>query len=275
MHGETLNLEVSRTMFEIVNIMRIRIAKLPSIHLAYRSEGRGDPPIIMLHGFGATSLVWKEQFGVVSKRHRLVAPDLRGWGYSDKPSGSHYAIQDHVRDIQSLAEHLGFQKFVLIGSSMGGSIALQYCLAYPDLVSALVLVGARPRARPDLRELISRARNGGQRDIVLDTVHQSLAGNSAAKTQQLARSALRVSQDAVVYGLEDFQGFDVTKDLHKITVPTLIIFGEHDAIMGLNEGDLIHKRIKGSLFRVVPSSGHLPMWESPKYFNRLLQEFLE
>ena len=255
--------------------MALKTSLSDGLTISYRTAGNGDLAIIFIHGFGATSIVWKNQVKSLSETATIVAPDLRGWGYSSKPKGNRYRIQDHMNDITNLVSSLGLDKFVLAGSSMGGLLALSYYFRNRNKVKALLLVGTRARARKDLDGLIQRARSSEYKKIIREAALNSFSGNSQKAAQnQVLIGAMRATRDCVLHTLEAFRNFDLTDRITQIDIPTLIIFGREDNITPINEALYLNRKIENSSLELIDHSGHLPMFERPDEFNQSVRHFL-
>jgi pimeloyl-ACP methyl ester carboxylesterase len=109
------------------------------------------PPMVLLHGFSSTAIVWQNVAEALESRFHLVAIDQRGHGLSDWDPAGHYAIDDFVADAHAVAQALHLAPFVLVGHSMGGSIAYTYAAVHPEDVTRLVIEDAAPRPADDPR----------------------------------------------------------------------------------------------------------------------------
>jgi pimeloyl-ACP methyl ester carboxylesterase len=117
-----------------------KYAEVNGVRLHYVAAGKG-PLIVFLHGFPEFWYEWKDQLPEFGKDHRAVAPDMRGYNLSEKPVGvEHYQMKDLVEDVRSLAEHLGYKKFVLVGHDWGGGVAWAFAIAHPEYLEKLVIV---------------------------------------------------------------------------------------------------------------------------------------
>jgi len=128
--------------------------------LHYASSGRpGDALVLMVHGFPQAWFEWEEQLQDFGSDHFAVAPDLRGFNLSSKPSGvDHYRARHIVTDLQLLIAHLGYQRATIVGHDWGGAIAWNLAIYYPDLVERLIIINA-PHPYLFMRDL---ARNSEQ-----------------------------------------------------------------------------------------------------------------
>src|ERR1035438_5433196 len=118
-------------------------AEVNGIRLHYVSAGKG-PLILFLHGFPEFWYEWKNQLAEFGQDHLAVAPDMRGYNLSDKPSEvEQYQVRILIEDVRALAEHLGHKKkFILVGHDWGGAVAWAYAMAHPETLEKLVIVNA-------------------------------------------------------------------------------------------------------------------------------------
>ena len=107
------------------------------------------PPLVLIHGFASSTLVWsKVFFRLAEAGYRVIAPDLMGFGYSGKPKNGEYTIPGQARLLTRLLDSLGIPRAIFVGSSYGGAVAATCALDYPDRVEKLVLVGTVSNNRP-------------------------------------------------------------------------------------------------------------------------------
>src|SRR5215467_6053581 len=116
----------------------------------YQEAGAEDAPaIVLIHGFISSTLVWSDVLLPLARQgFHVVAPDLPGYGYSEKPSNGFYSIKTQARVILGLMDRLGIRKAILVGGSYGGAIAASIALDHPDRVERLILVGAVTNDKP-------------------------------------------------------------------------------------------------------------------------------
>ena len=252
--------------------------KFRNIVLNYSEKSHGKPKfaLLMLHGYGASSKVWKHQLDEFPKLGgATIAPDLRGWGDSQKPRDpKQYRLQNYVSDVENLVEELKLRKIVLAGSSMGGMIAQEFCLDNPNKVSALVLVGTRAKTRTDMPEQIQEVKEEWK-NLLRETVRKSFAQNVK---KSLMNSALKEGQETTracaLGSLLGFRNIDFENRLREIKIPALIVFGDEDQITPTSEGKNLSEKIPRSEFEIIKGAGHLAMLEKPREFNEILRRFL-
>ena len=259
------------------------IADLPGLKLHYEVAGSGHP-IIFLHGGCLDGRMWGEQVAALSKVYTAVTLDLRGHGCSEAPATG-YAPRDYMQDVRALIQSLGITKPTLAGHSLGGSVALEYALAYPNEVAALALVSAGLEGREVSHlqtEQRARRRELVRRKGVQDGLVRALLG--AGHFDGLRGDPAK--RDLVYQMLSAWSGanwLDRTprpphiphaQRLKEIKAPALVLVGEdegeryHQAAQRLTEGIAVSRKA------VVPGAGHLAPMENPDAVNDLLLDFL-
>lgn len=254
----------------------------------YEDIGSG-PALLLVHGFPLDRTLWTHQMEILSDSYRLVVPDLRGHGQSQVPSGP-YDMDQMADDLCALLQKLGVERVVLAGLSMGGYVAFAFWRNWPHLVRALVLVDTRAAAdtlegRANRRAMIQHAQTEGTGDIVEGMLPKLLSPTTLAGKPEVVLHARRMMAHTPTAGvIGALQGMaqrpDSTPTLATITVPTLIVVGEDDAITPPAEADAMRNAIlaAGSAPSVslacIPAAGHLAPLENPTAFNRTLRAFL-
>jgi 3-oxoadipate enol-lactonase len=255
-----------------------------SVH--YLDEGAGDPAVLFVHGFPFDSSMWEPQIPVtIDCGRRAVVPDLLGFGRSDVPvERSAYSIDRYADLVAALISDLGLGRVVVAGLSMGGYIALAVARRHPDVLAGLVL--ADTRADPDTPEgRQTRTDNqtvveekGDVTPLVDGLLERILAEGSPHHAEARLRlsDVMRATAPAGWIGaLEAMKNRrDQTDLLPTISVPTLVVVGENDALVPVDVAERMAKAIPGARLEVVPGAGHVANLESPEVFNRVFADFL-
>src|SRR6185295_680249 len=121
-----------------------RFVQVDDAEIHYQEAGDPNaPPLILVHGFASSTLVWSKVFLKLAEAgYRVIAPDMLGYGYTSKPRNGQYTIEGQSCMISRLMDRLGIGKATIIGSSYGGAVAATIALDYPERVENLILVGA-------------------------------------------------------------------------------------------------------------------------------------
>jgi pimeloyl-ACP methyl ester carboxylesterase len=257
------------------------------VKLAYYVYGEGQPTLIFLVAWIWTAEFWLPQVDYFSQNFKMVTIDMRGTGESDKPAGD-YTLDLYADDLDSIIEGLQEKNIVLIGESIGASIAIKYVARYPGKVSKLVLVGGSPKfmATDDfpygmpasgLVE-IQRAFAMGSYSMAMGAFLELIfpePGTNYLREWGL-KMALKAPPEIAVNSLTNLFQADVRPLLKKIDIPTLILHGEKDIVFTrVSEGaKYMHENIQGSKNYIIKDAGHFPSITAADKFNKILKEFI-
>ena len=253
-------------------------------HLYYEVSGSGHP-LVLIHGFSLDTRMWDDQFETFARHYQVVRYDCRGFGKSALPINDDYA---HADDLALLLEHLGVGQAYVLGLSMGGSIAVDFVLSYPEAVDALITVdsvlGGRqwtPRYGALVNAMWRRRRELDHQAWVEEWLRFDIFDVAMEKPTVAAKLRDIIS---------DYSGCHLTKDigsrvraanppaterLGEITVPTLVIVGERDSHDFHLIADILQEGIPGARKVVFPGAGHMVNMEFPEEFNRTVLDFLQ
>jgi len=261
----------------------VPFAEVGGTRLHYLDVGAGDLPVVLLHAFPLHAEMWAPQLACLAARTRVIAPDLKGFGRSDAPDDrSVYTMDSYAAEVAGLLEHLGVERMVLGGLSMGGYVAFAFLRRHAAMVAGLVL--ADTRAAADTPEVLERRTS--QQDMVADqgagaVIDTLLAGLLTEDTRSnrlelvaQVRSLMANPDAGYIGGLEAMKGRpDATPELGGIGVPTLALVGEHD---GPSPPDVVRswqERIPDSRLVVLPGAAHLSNLEAADEFNAAVDDF--
>jgi 3-oxoadipate enol-lactonase len=261
------------------------------IRLHYEVHGDGTP-LVLAHGYGATLDMWSEQIGPFSDKYRVVVYDSRGHGRTEAPRDwSSYNVDDYVEDQRQLMDNLGIHSAYVGGLSMGGMIALQFALTYPQRLKALLLCDTAASNRR--MESLQGGETEGHiaaaiRGLILrDVVPLGFAVARYLPLQVLpqirkapegVRSYVRSMRQHTALGLRGawhtiMTRPDVEDRLGEISVPTLIIVGDRDDLLAASRA--MQERIHGCRFVLIKDSPHGTANWRPEAFNKAVLEFLD
>lgn len=259
-------------------------ATVNGLRLHYLDEGHG-PPVVLLHAFPLTSEMWEPQIAALAPGHRVIAPDLRGFGGSDAPDDvGQYSMAAFASDVAALVDHLDLGPVVLGGLSMGGYVTFEMLRRHRSLVSAVIL--ADTRAAADSPEAKVR-RSGQQEEIragdvsgVLDTLIKGLLSEATHRDRPEVVARVRAIMDSVptqglVGALEAMKGRpDASDELAGIDLPTVVIVGTQDALSPPDVAAAMVDRLPEGRLVEIAGAGHLSNIEQPAAFDDALQAFL-
>ena len=251
--------------------------------LAIDHAGTG-PLVLFLHGIGGNRTNWTAQIEATRDSFHAVAWDARGYGDSEDYEGP-LDFGDFAKDVIRVLEHFGAPTVHLVGLSMGGRIAMDFHARFPDRVATLVLCDTmsdfQGSLTPDKRAEFIRLRQaplkaGKEPHQIADALVDALAGPNAdpAARRKLWNSIAALHKESYLKTIESSLTFDRSAEVDHISVPTLLLYGEHDRLTPPAIGQALNKRIAGSEFFMVPDAGHLSNIEQPDIFNAELLGFL-
>ena len=264
---------------------------------------------MFIHGLGSSGYMeWRHNLEAVAPQHRVFAPDMPGYGRTDKPR-AHYTIPYFAHFIERYIEDRGLRSAVLVGASLGGRVALEVALERPHLVNKLALVNTLGLGLPQLRVaqvaygLVSIPRVG---EAVMRLTRNALRVASPKMVRRVAArysgatdGAASAIDDAYIedlrqlYETDEFHNaylttvrglinpkaltngqHDVTKRLNELKIPVQLIWGADDPLFPLAHATRAHSLIEHSRLAVIEGAGHTPQAERPEQFNRVLDRFL-
>ena len=248
-------------------------ALLNGIEIRY--DVRGDGPALLLsHGYSATGRMWDGQLAAFSDRHRVIAWDMRGHGETESPNDpTLYSAGATVADMKALLSHLGVQRGVIGGLSLGGYVSLAFALAHPGMVRALVICDSGPGYRnADARAAWNKRAHERAAELEAHGLGV-LAGRSREMREAMGQHASAQGLAHAARGMLAQEGPHVIDGLPSIRVPTLVIVGDRDEPF-LAPCRYIAGKIPGARLEVIEGAGHSANLDQPETFNRVLGDFL-
>ncbi len=230
--------------------------------------------LLFVHAAGSNGNTWRQQLEAFADRHSPLAFDFPGHGRSGGTEGLH-SITAYRDFLAALLTHLNVRPSVLVGRSMGGAIAMEYALAHPERVRALVLVatGARFDLPQDLVDTWKKVMLGRMQQPFSTALFSPKTDFSVMRDTWMEQ--VKTDPRVRYFDLVACNQFDITERLAAITVPTLIIAGRDDAITPLQRAEALHAGIAGSRLVVIDDAGHMVPSEKPAEFNRAVADFLQ
>jgi pimeloyl-ACP methyl ester carboxylesterase len=258
----------------------------------YVDVGEGElEPIVFVHGLGGQWQNWLENIPRAAQERRVIALDLPGFGLSPEPR-DRITIPAYGRCVDALCEQLSLGRVDVVGNSMGGFVAAEVAIQFPERVDQLILVSAAGITSADIarrpiltvgRIAAAIATYGGarHRQIASRPKSRHLALSLVARYPSLLRADLAYEgffkgtgkpgfDDALRASLE----YDFRDRLPEIRQPTLIVWGENDSIIPVRDAGEFERLIPDSRKVVMRNTGHIPMAERPETFNDLMMRFL-
>jgi pimeloyl-ACP methyl ester carboxylesterase len=258
------------------------------LKLRYEVRGSGAP-VALIMGFSGSGRAWSERFlNLLDKHFRLVVIDNRGTGESDKPDVA-WTLRDMADDIAAVLDHAKLPHTHIFGISMGGMIGQEYALAYPERVQRLVLGCTNcgmshsiPGKPEDLARLMPQP---GMSPADAARAAFSVACGKAFTASEAGQKFIDEQLiEAAKYPITPphtfmrqfgaISGFDSFARLAKIKAPTLIFQGDDDAIVPVQNADVLNQSIAGSRKHILKGVGHMFFWEAPEEATRVAIDFL-
>jgi len=253
----------------------------------YHDQGAGEP-VVMLHGSGAGVTGWanwRGQIPALAPKFRVIAPDLIGFGYTERPAGFTYKFMDTwVEQILALLDSLKLEKAHLVGNSFGGSLSLALATRAPQRVGRIVLMGSggvQQKVTPELDQLWGYTPSAANmKKIMLIMAHNAnLVSDEIAEMRY--RATLRPGVQETFEKLfppprQRWLDAQIVPDekLRAMQHPTLIVHGREDRVVPLPGSLRLFELIPNSHLHVFGQCGHWTMIEHRDAFNRLVADFL-
>ncbi len=265
--------------------------RVNGVRVHYQEAGdEHAPPIILIHGFISSNLIWSHVLlPLARKGFRVIAPDMPGYGYSEKPADARYTIAEQASFVTSFMDRLRIKKAIVAGASYGGAVAATVALDYPDRVAKLILIGAvtnddakkklllrlsclpvigdiatplflgsRWILRKRMQDMYRRMQKPINEKMVASRHHLLATANTHRAMIRTARawSATRIEREASL-----------------IRQPTMLVWGDQDDHIPLDDAFRLRNTIPNSKLIVFRNCGHLPPAEHPDKFVEAVAEF--
>jgi pimeloyl-ACP methyl ester carboxylesterase len=281
-----------------------RFIEVDGLQFHYKLRGEGEPAMVLLHGFSASTFSWREAMQPLSKLGTVVAYDRPSSGLTERPLSGHprmeggsawtglnpYGPEAQAAQVVELMDLLGIDRAVLIGNSAGGTVAMNTALTYPERVQALVLVdaaiytggGAPAWMRPLLRTP-QFERLGPLSGRFLASSGGRLLGLAWHDQSRITPDILEGYSKTTLVQDWDRGLWELTKagkDLHlgdrvaEVVVPTLVITGDDDRIVPTKQSVRLADELPNADLVVIPNCGHTPQEECPQEFLAVTTEFV-
>jgi pimeloyl-ACP methyl ester carboxylesterase len=259
------------------------LVKAGDINMYYDSWGSGFP-LVLLMGLACPGGLWLYQVGEFSQKYRVICPDNRGVGRSDKPAVD-YSIEMFADDTANLLRALGIGKAHVLGMSMGGAIAQQMALRHPEMVEKLVLACTLSETSPygeRILDIWRRVAEGAGMDTLRTiVVTEALTPRFFTEHPEVVDEVERVFAqhpqplDAYLRQNRAVARHRTTELLPRIKATTLVLSGDRDTATPVGAARIIARSIPNARQVVMPRLGHGFMWEAPHAFNQEVLSFLE
>jgi pimeloyl-ACP methyl ester carboxylesterase len=263
------------------------------VKLYYYEEGKG-PPLLLIHGFGASTYTWRHVAPELAKNYRVIAVDLKGFGQSDKPFDGRYSVYDQAELLAQLIEDKDLRDLTLVGHSFGGGVALLLALEANQRLDGRI-------TRLVLLDSIAYPQNIPVFFRLLDVPLVSQLGVRMVPPSVQTRVALRIAyfddskidpeevelyaaplktaagKHAIIHSARQIVPEDIeslSERYKTIEMPTLILWCDHDRIVPLEVGIKLRRTLPNSTLRLIEDCGHMPQEEQPASTLALIKGFI-
>jgi pimeloyl-ACP methyl ester carboxylesterase len=263
-----------------------------SLHVEEHGAGR---PVIFLHGFGVSTYSWRHLVAPLSRQHKLILIDLKGFGKSPKPKDGRYGIQDQAELVYQFIIRHDLNRLTLVGHSMGGGVALVTAIKLlerePKRLASLVLIDSAAY-RQDLPSFIDILRTPvvgplafsllSDKKKVRMILEKAYYDDKRITKEQINAYAKPLSSPGGEYALIKTARKMIPRNIDEITakykniaIPTLILWGRQDKIVPLKFGKKLNQDIPNSHLVIIDKCGHMPHEEKPEESLRAISTFLK
>ncbi len=245
---------------------------------------KSDATIILLHGFGGDKDIWNRFSAELDGARRIVVPDLPGHGGSVSNESLDYSISHQAKMLSTFLKSIGVNKVHIIGNSMGGAVAISYTNSNPEKVKSLSLIDALglKKTRSEFDLIIEKSGLNPMLNVCTEEAFEKLLYLGMQNPPYIpgifmdlliSRKCERADIEKLVYN-EMIQDSDLSEMVKNITVPTIIIWGEKDRVLHVDNAQLFHKEIRDSKLVVFEEAGHVSLLEIPKKTAKVIEEFI-
>ena len=232
--------------------------------------------LFFIHGSGSDHSAWSHQYGRLHKKYNIVAVNLPGHGRSG--GNGEADVETYCLLVKKLLDILNWKDAVIVGHSLGAAIALRFVINYPQEIAGIVLVGGGMKmpVNPFILEYLKTNPPEMPSEIIDLMCKFSLAKENRSKFSAPLQKSISQAKVDVLYGdLSACKNLDLTQELGKINVPTLVICGTEDKMTPPDFSRQLAAGISGATLEIIEGAGHMVMLERPAEFNMILTKFTE
>ncbi len=256
------------------------------IHYEQFGEDQGQN-ILLVHGFGGSTLSYKNNVKALAQENKVYAIDLKGYGFSQKDIDGSYTLEEQSRIVLAFIEEKNLDPVVAVGHSMGSTVVLLSYDKEPEKFEKLVLIASAGLSSSP--NVFSRFISQAILDIIylnfiinennfVDSLSSAFYDNSYVDSQIIENYRrpfqIKNANKAFLRIVKDSDDYEIRPILEKISIPTLIIWGREDGWIDVENAYLFHEVINGSVLYIIDEAGHLPMEEKPDEANKILLDFI-
>jgi pimeloyl-ACP methyl ester carboxylesterase len=261
-------------------------ADLGGVRIRFTDQGEG-PPVVLIHGFASALETWRGVVPELAKKHRVIALDLKGFGWSSRPEGD-YSPQAEAELVLALLEQRNVHSAAVVAHSWGSSVALAMALLAPERVTRLALYDAWVYEE-QLPTAFLWARASGVGEVLFDAFYSERADEKIARAfydprkyvterfvEDVERALDRPGTTAAALAAVRAQRYaEMQKEYATVKQPTLLLWGREDEVTLLPYGERLARELPHAHLVVYPRCGHFPMIEAADASNEELAKFLD
>ena len=267
-----------------------KFINIQGVNVHYRDEGnRNDStPLVLIHGTSSSLHTWDSIVPALVGKKRIIRLDLPAFGLTGPHPKRDYSIDFYNQFIDSFLNAIGVQEYVIAGNSLGGSIAWNQALAYPNKVKQLVLInsGGYPKknekgnigfklaSTPVVGDVLLKFTPRGIIRKSVEDVYSDKTKVSEDLVQRYFDLLLREGNRQATLDIFKQRKFGSSEKIKNIQTSTLIIWGEDDQLIDVSNAYLFEKDIRNSQLVIIPKTGHVPMEENPLAFLAAFNKFI-
>jgi non-heme chloroperoxidase len=275
---ESLDREKKRMIdSSAVRFANIRVATGPRLHYAEHGDSDGEP-VVFLHGWPDSWFSFSRVLPLLPRSLRAIAVDQRGFGDSDRPE-SGYSIPEFAGDAIAFLDALDIERAALVGHSFGSFVARQAAIAQPQRVSALILIGtglstttpATSELQTALQSLPDPIPEAFAREFQASTAYRTLPPEFF---ERIVAESLKLPPRLWRFAIDRLLEYDDAEQLARIEAPTLLLWGEHDALFSRSAQDRFMTALPAARLTIFQDTGHCPNWERPERVAADIHNFL-
>lgn len=256
----------------------VRLTTGPRIHYAEQGDGDGEP-VVFLHGWPDSWFSFSRVMPFLPRWLHAFILDQRGFGDSERPDAG-YQINEFAADVVAFPDTASIKRATLVGHSFGSFVARQVAVTNPERIARIVLIGTGlPAANPVTREVQAAITH------LPDSVPMEFARDFQASTayvplpepffEEIVAESLKLPARLWREVFDRLLAYDDTEQLPRIAAPTLLMWGERDALFSREDQDRLVAAIRSAKLMTYPETGHCPNWERPERLATDLQAFLQ
>ncbi len=274
----------------VITFAEEKIVDVDGVKISYLEEGQGKKNIIFIHGFSGSANNWIEMFPYLLDEFKIYALDLPGFGSSDKPLDIKFNVRVYADYILKFMDKLKIEKAIFCGNSLGGAISIKIHLKDSKKVEKLILVNSAGYVIGlsnflyladgiPIESFLKVLKKFLNDDFYIRSVMKMVFFKQDIVDKIFDKYAEPLRQEGVVEFIVNLSramdDLNIKDDLPQVEVPTLIIWGEYDKVLPVENAYHFHKLIKNSQLKILKDAGHVPMEEYPQAIAKEIINFCQ